>query len=293
MLVLVAGSSGLIGNAVVADLRDAGHEVRRLVRRPAEADDEREWDPPGDVVAADALTGVDAVVNLCGSAIRGRWNAKDKRTVRDSRIHATHVLSKAMAAEGVPLLLNASSVSYYGNTGDVAVDESAGSGDGFLARMVIDWEGATAPAREAGVRVVTMRTGLVLSRDGGLLSQLRPMVRLGLGGKLGDGRQYVSWISVADVVAAIRFLLTDRGLSGPVNLCAPDPVTNAEFTRALGRALRRPVFMTMPKPVVRMAFGDAADELALNSLRVVPTALLDAGFRFRHREFAAALADVL
>jgi uncharacterized protein (TIGR01777 family) len=293
MLILVAGSSGLIGSAVVSDLREAGHEVRRLVRRAPAAADEREWDPSSGALDPAALDGVHAVVNLCGASVQGRWTEEHKRRIRDSRIQPARVLAEAVAEHGVPTLLNASSLSYYGNTGDVAVDETAGDGEGFLARMVVDWEAATEPARAAGARVVLMRTGLVLSPDGGLLSQLRPLVRLGLGGRLGDGGQYVAWISVADEIAAIRFLLEKPDVAGPVNLCAPDPVTNAEFTRELGRALNRPVFLSVPRPLVRFAFGEAAEELALISLRAVPKALTEAGFRFQHTDFGAALREAV
>jgi len=293
MLILIAGSTGLIGSAVVSELRGAGHEVRRLVRREPVADDEREWDPPSGKIADGAFEGVGAVVNLCGASVQGRWTPAHKRRIRDSRIAPAGVLAAAVAEHGVPTLLNASSLSFYGDTGTDVVDEDSGEGRGFLAEMVIDWEAATAVARDSGTRVVLLRTGLVLSPDAGLLSQLKPMIRLGLGGRLGDGEQYVAWISVPDEVAAIRFLVENPEVSGPVNLCAPEPVTNDEFTRALGRALNRPVLLSVPKSVVRFALGEAADELALISLRVVPTVLRDAGFEFRHADFAAAVAEVL
>ena len=278
---------------MVSELRGAGHEVRRLVRREPVADDEREWDPPSGRIASGAFDGVGAVVNLCGASVQGRWSPAHKRRIRDSRIAPAGVLAAAVVEHGVPVLLNASSLSYYGDTGAEAVDEDSTEGEGFLAEMVIDWEAATAVASGAGARVVLLRTGLVLSPDGGLLSQLKPLVRLGLGGRLGDGEQFVAWISVPDEVAAIRFLLENPDVSGPVNLCAPEPVTNDEFTRALGRALNRPVLLSVPKSVVRFALGEAADELALISLRVVPGVLRDAGFEFRHVDFSTALAEVL
>ncbi|WP_436758341.1 TIGR01777 family oxidoreductase [Streptosporangium sp. V21-05] len=294
MLIVVAGSTGLIGRTVVSELREAGHEVRRLVRRDPVAEDEHEWDPSSGTIAREAFDdGVDAVVNLCGASFQGRWNAARKRYIRASRIEPARTLAEAVAKHGVPTLLNASSLSFYGNTGDVVTDETAGEGPGFLAEMVVDWEAATAVARDAGSRVVLLRTGLVLSPDGGLLSLLRPPIQFGLGGRLGDGRQYVAWISLPDEIAAIRFLLDNPDVSGPVNLCAPEPVTNDEFTRALGRALRRPVLLPVPKAVVRAVLGEAADELALISLRVVPRVLCDAGFTFRHADFGTALADVL
>ncbi|GAA3413561.1 TIGR01777 family oxidoreductase [Streptosporangium vulgare] len=291
MLIVVAGSTGLIGRTVVSELREAGHEVRRLVRRGPAAEDEHEWDPSSGTIAREAFDdGVDAVINLCGASFQGRWNAARKRYIRASRIEPARTLAEAVAKHGVPTLLNASSLSFYGDTGDVVTDETAGEGPGFLAEMVVDWEAATTVARDAGSRVVLLRTGLVLSPDGGLL---RPPIQFGLGGRLGDGRQYVAWISLPDEIAAIRFLLDNPDVSGPVNLCAPEPVTNDEFTKALGRALRRPVLLPVPKAVVRAVLGEAADELALISLRVVPRVLRDAGFTFRHADFGTALADVL
>ncbi|MEU8205187.1 TIGR01777 family oxidoreductase [Streptosporangium sp. NPDC049046] len=293
MLIVVAGSTGLIGRAIVSELREAGHKVRRLVRREPAAQDEHRWDPPSGTIPRDAFDGVDAVINLCGSSVQGRWNAERKRRIRASRIEPARTLAEAVAEYGIPTLLNASSLSFYGNTGDDVADETSGLGRGFLAEMVVDWEAATTVARDAGSRVVLLRTGLVLSSDGGLLSLLRPPIRLGVGGRLGDGRQYVAWISLPDEVAAIRFLLENPDISGPVNLCAPEPVTNGEFTKALGRALHRPVYLPVPKAVVRAVLGESADELALISLRAVPRVLCEAGFTFRHVDFDAALADVL
>ncbi|TDD17250.1 TIGR01777 family oxidoreductase [Nonomuraea diastatica] len=293
MLTLVAGSSGLIGRALVPELRAAGHDVRRLVRREPAADDEIGWDPPSGSIASGAFDGVDAVINLCGAPVQGKWTAEQKQRMRDSRIEPARTLAEAVAEHGVPTLINASSVSFYGNVGDTAADESSGPGGGFLAQMVIDWETATKAAQDAGGRVALLRTGLVLTPDTGLIGVLRPMVRLGLGGRFGDGRQYIAWISVDDEVAAMRFVLEHPDLSGPINLCAPEPVTNAAFTRTVGRALGRPAFLPMPKAVVRFALGEAADELALNSLRVVPQVLNDAGFTFRHTELDHALADIL
>ncbi|MGN9840962.1 TIGR01777 family oxidoreductase [Nonomuraea sp. H19] len=293
MLIVVAGSSGLIGRALVTELREAGHEVRKLVRRAPAADDELDWDPTSGSIASGTFDGVDAVINLCGAPVQGKWTTELKRRMRDSRIEPARTLAGAVAEQGVPVLLCASSVSFYGNTGAAVADETSGSGAGFLAQMVIDWEAATKAAQDAGSRVALLRTGLVLTPDTGLIGVLRPMIRLGVGGRFGDGRQYIAWISMADEVAAIRYVLENPGLSGPVNLCAPEPVTNAEFTKAVGRALGRPAFLSMPKAVVRFALGEAADELALISLRVVPQVLSDAGFKFRHTELDDALADIL
>ncbi|NRQ40085.1 TIGR01777 family protein [Nonomuraea sp. NN258] len=293
MLIVVAGSTGLIGRALVSELRAAGHKVRRLVRREPAAEDEYFWDPPSGIMAEDVFDGVEAVVNLCGSSVQGRWNAARKRQIRDSRIEPARLLAGAVAKYGVPTLLNASSVSFYGDTGDAPADEDSGRGEGFLAQMVVDWEAATSAASDAGSRVALLRTGLVLAPDCGLLSTLRPMVRFGLGGRLGDGGQYVAWISLTDQVAAIRFLLDHGEVGGPVNLVAPGPVTNAELTEALGRAMDRRVVLTVPEPVVRLVLGESADELALISLRITPRVLGESGYAFRHTDFAAALAEAL
>lgn len=293
MKVLVAGSSGFIGSALVAELAEAGHEVRRLVRREPRSADEFAWDPPAATISDGALEDVDAVVNLCGSPLAGRWSAAHKQAIRDSRIEPTEVLAEAVAEHGVPALLNASGVGFYGNTGDVAVDEAAGEGGGFLAELCADWETATHPAKKAGARVVLLRTGLVLSGSGGLLKALKPLFWLALGGKLGDGRQYMPWITLQDEVAAIRFLVENGEVSGPVNLCAPSPVHNTEFTRALGRRLGRPAPWFVPKTALRIALGDAADELALVSQHALPKVLTRSGYTFQHTDLDAALADVV
>lgn len=293
MRIVIAGSTGFIGSALVPELREHGHEVRRLVRRAPRADDEFRWDPPAGSISSDALDGADAVVNLCGSSLQGRWSDARKQKMRDSRIEPTEVLAEAVAERGIPALLNSSGIGFYGNTGDVAVDETAGEGAGFLAELVADWEAATAPAREAGARVVLLRNGPVLSPEGGLLRLVKPIFKLGLGGKLGDGRQWLPWISMPDEVAAIRFLIANPGVSGPVNMCAPHPVTNAAYTKSLAKALGRPSFAFVPKAALKIAFGEAADETALVSQRAFPHVLRDAGFRFRHTDIDAALADVL
>lgn len=280
MRIVVAGASGLIGMALSAGLRSAGHEVTKLVRRRPTAVDQREWDPPAGRLDGDVLDGADAVVNLCGAAIAGRrWSHSRKQELLNSRVEPTEVLAAAVAEHGVPVLVNASAVGYYGDGGDAVLDESAPRGHGFLAGLCEDWEAATERAARGGARVVRLRTGHVLSRRGGLLGMLRPVFSLMLGGRLGDGRQYMPWINVADQVAAIRFAIETPGLSGPVNACAPNPVTNREFTRALGRALGRPTPWFVPAPAIRLAVGDGEGEL-LFSQRTVPTALLDAGFVF-------------
>jgi uncharacterized protein (TIGR01777 family) len=292
--VAVTGASGLIGSALVRALRAEGRTVVRLVRRHATAADEARWDPFGEVEAG-ALEGVDAVVHLAGAGLGDRrWSEAYKRQIRDSRIEGTRTLARALAAldRRPAVLVSASAVGYYGDTGDREVDETGPRGRGFLAELCRDWEAAARPAAEAGIRVVHPRSGLVLSREGGLLGKVLPLFRLGLGGRIGDGRQWMSWTSLADEVAALRFLI-DGDLDGPVDLTAPGPVTNAAFTAALGRALGRPAWFTVPPFALRLLLGEFADEAALVSQRVVPARLAGAGFEFGHPGIDAALGDIL
>ncbi len=288
--VAIAGSSGLIGSALVAALRTADHRVLRIVRRAPAGRDELQWDPDtGDFDPA-ALDGVDAVVNLCGVGVGDkRWSGSFKQSLRDSRIDPTEVISAAVADAGVPVLINASAVGYYGDTRDRIVDESAPAGKGFLARLCVDWEAATLPARESGARVVLARTGLVLSPGGGVLGRLRPLFALGLGGRLGGGRQYMPWISLEDQVRALLFAINDTRLSGPVNFTGPAPVTNAEFTAALGRALGRPAPWLVPGIALKSLVGEFAEEGLLGGQRAIPAALERAGFTFHHNTIGEAL----
>ncbi len=247
LLIAIAGSSGVIGSALVAALRTADHRVLRIVRRAPAGADELQWNPDSGDFDPDVLEDVDAVVNLCGAGVGDkRWSGSFKQTLRDSRIDPTEVISDAVVAAGVPVLINASAVGYYGDSGSRIIDESAPPGTGFLAQLCVDWEAATQPARDAGVRVVLARTGLVLSPVGGVLSRLRPLFGLGLGGRLADGRQYMPWISLEDEIRALLFALNTPELSGPVNFTGPAPVTNSEFTTALGRALTRPAPGVVP-----------------------------------------------
>ncbi|MGH3562231.1 MAG: TIGR01777 family oxidoreductase, partial [Mycobacterium sp.] len=240
-VVAIAGSSGLIGSALVSALRVADYRVLRIVRRAPVNGGELRWDPELGEFDAGALSGVDAVVNLCGINLgRRRWSGAFKQNLRDSRITPTEVLSAAIADAGVSVLVNASAVGYYGHTGARTVDETGPTGTGFLAQLCRDWEAATEPAQQAGTRVVLARSGIVLARTGGALGRLRVLFSLGLGARIGNGRQYLSWISLEDEVRALQFAISHTGLSGPVNLTGPAPVTNAEFTTALGRAVNRP-----------------------------------------------------
>jgi uncharacterized protein len=295
MRVAIAGSSGLIGTALVSLLRQAGHEVLRLVRRRPAAPDERDWDPSAATMDADTLDGIDAVVNLCGSPLAtGRWSGERKQAIRDSRIGPTEVLAAAVAEHQVAVLINASGVNYYGDTGDCEVDEYAPSGSGFLAEVCRDWEAATAAAERAGARVVFVRTAPVISPSGGLIGQLKPLFTLGLGGRLGSGRQYMTWISLDDEVGAIRFVLEHEAISGPVNLTGPVPVTNAEFTKAMGAALHRPTPLVVPGFALRLARGaELVDEMVLTGPRAVPGVLREHGYPFQHPTLPAALAAAL
>ncbi|MFE7745180.1 TIGR01777 family oxidoreductase [Nocardia sp. NPDC057455] len=292
MKVVIAGSSGLIGTALVAALRRDGHEVARLVRRKAAAPDEFAWNPARAHLDERALRGADAVVNLCGASVgRRRWTGSFKQELRDSRITPTDVLAGAVVAAGVPVLLNASGVHYYGgDTGDRVVDESSPAGSSFLATLCRDWEMATEPAATAGTRTVLLRSAAVLSRAGGLLGMLHPLYALGLGGRLGNGRQYMPWISMADEIGALVFALTHDTVSGPINVVGPAPVTNAEFSRALGRALHRPTPLVVPAFALSALVGEMAQEAILRGPRAIPTALEEAGYQFHHPTIGAALA---
>lgn len=290
MRVVIAGSSGLIGTSLVAALRGAEHEVLRLVRRRPGAPDERGWDPPAGRIDAGALDGVDAVVNLCGAGIADkRWSDARKQVLLDSRTVPTEVLAAAVAEHGVPVLVNAGAIGYYGDTGDEVVDESSPSGTGFLADLCRQWEAATAAADEHA-RVVRLRTGLVISPSGGLFGKIKPLFSFFLGGRLGNGRQYMPWISLDDAVSAIRFAVERDDIAGPVNVTAPSPVTNAEFTRTIGHALHRPTPWVAPAFALKAVLGDIAEEGLLSGQRAVPRVLEQHGFQFLHPALGAAVA---
>ncbi|MEV5156952.1 TIGR01777 family oxidoreductase [Streptomyces sp. NPDC053728] len=280
--IAVTGSTGLIGSALVRSLRADGHEVVRLVRRPAATGDEVEWDPARQYVDVAGLVGCDAVVHLAGAGVGDhRWTEEYKREIRDSRVLGTAAVAEAVASLDTPpkVLLSGSAIGFYGDTGDRAVDEGAPPGEGFLPSVCVEWEEATAPAEEAGVRTVHARTGLVVSRRGGAWGRLFPLFKAGLGGRMGNGRQYWSFIALHDHIAALRHILDAETLSGPVNLTSPSPVTNGEVTAAMGRVLHRPTLFTAPAPALRLALGDFAGDV-LGSQRVLPGQLLDSGFAF-------------
>ncbi|BBZ76512.1 epimerase family protein [Mycolicibacterium anyangense] len=287
----IAGSSGLIGSALVSALRAADNRVIRIVRRAPANGDELHWNPDSGEFDPAGLEGVDAVVNLCGVGVGDkRWSGSFKQTLRDSRIAPTEVISAAVVDAGVPVLVNASAVGYYGDTHGHVVDETAPAGTGFLAQLCVDWEAATLPAEDAGVRVVLARTGLVLSPGGGVLGRLRPLFSLGLGGRLGGGRQYMPWISLEDEIRALLFAINSEDVAGPVNFTGPAPVTNSEFTAALGRALNRPTPWLVPGVALRTLLGEFADEGLLGGQRAIPAVLERAGFVFHHNTIGEALA---
>ncbi|GAA0646689.1 TIGR01777 family oxidoreductase [Streptomyces thermocarboxydovorans] len=295
--IAVAGGSGLIGSALVRSLTADGHRVVRLVRGAPRGADEVRWDPERGTVDADGLAGCAAVVNLAGAGVGDRrWTPEYKARIRTSRVRGTAALAEAVA--GLPeevrprVFVNGSAIGYYGETGDRIVDESAPPGEGFLPQVCVEWEGATAPAQEAGVRTVFARTGLVVARGGGAWGRLFPLFRAGLGGRLGSGGQYWSFIALHDEVAALRHLLDQEDLSGPFNLTAPEPLTNREITEAMARVLRRPAVFTVPAPVLRAVLGEMAGDV-LGSARVMPKRLLESGFRFAFPDIEGAIRAAL
>jgi uncharacterized protein (TIGR01777 family) len=294
--IVVSGASGLIGRALVPALEGAGHRVRRLVRRPAAGDHEVTWDPAAGTIDVAGLAGVDASVHLAGEGIaERRWTAAQKAHIRESRTRGTATLAAALAslAPRPSVLLSGSAVGYYGDTGEASVTEETGPGRGFLADVVSAWEGATAPAADAGIRTVHLRSGVVLSADGGAMAKVLPLYRLGLGGPIGRGREWWPWIALDDEVGAIVHLLT-ADVEGPVNLTAPNPVRTGEYAKALGRALHRPAVLPVPRIGPRLLLGrELAEALLGQSQRVLPARLLASGYEFRLPDLEGALQVLL
>ena len=297
MKILVSGSTGLIGKALVSSLTGAGHEVIRLVRsQPGPGGRDVQWDPSTGRLDSSRLEGLDGAVHLAGESIaQGRWTAEKKARIRNSRVKGTQFLAEALAqrARRPRTLICSSAIGYYGDRGAEIVREESSPGSGFLPEVCREWEAAAKPAADRGIRVVNLRTGLVLSSNGGALPRMLTPFKLGIGGKLGTGRQYMSWISIDDMVGIIHHALESDNLHGPVNAVSPHPVTNLEFTRTLGRVLSRPTLFPVPAFAVRLMFGEMGQGLLLGSTRVEPARLAASGYRFRYPELEGALRHVL
>ncbi|MEU6398055.1 TIGR01777 family oxidoreductase [Streptomyces cinnamoneus] len=295
MRIAVTGATGLIGSALVRSLRADGHEVVRFVRREPAGADEARWDPERGHVDRAALAGCGAVVHLAGAGIGDhRWTAEYKRKIRDSRVLGTAALANALAGLDAPpgVLVSGSAVGYYGDTGDRVVDEDAPAGHGFLPSVCLEWEAAAAPAQEAGIRTAFARTGLVVAKEGGAWGRMFPLFRAGVGGRLGDGRQYWPFISLHDEVAALRHIIDTPALSGPVNLTAPEPLTNRQVTAAMARVLRRPAVLPVPAVALRVVLGEFSEDV-LGGQRARPARLLGSGFVFRDPGIEQAIRAAL
>jgi uncharacterized protein len=297
MKILVSGSHGLVGKALISSLTTEGNEVLRLVRRERQVGSpEVEWDPKRGSIDSQHLEGLEVVVHLAGESIaEGRWDEDKKQRIRDSRVQGTRLLSESLAKLAHPpaTFLCASAIGYYGNRGDEILTEASAQGNDFLAGVCAEWENATRPAAEKGIRVANLRFGIILSADGGALAKMLTPFRMGIGGRVGSGKQWMSWIALDDVVVATKFALQNDVLSGPVNIVAPHPVTNAKFTKDLGAALSRPTLFPVPAFGARLAFGEMADALLLSSQRVDPMRLRETGFDFKYPDLKSALRRAL
>ena len=296
MKILISGSHGLVGKALIDALEADGHEIYRLVRHAPDSKKEIEWSPERYSIAISMIEGFDAVYHLAGESIAsGRWNEEKKRKIRESRTKGTKLLADALANLHRPpkTLISASAIGYYGNRGDEVLTEASAPGNDFLAGVCVEWENATEHATTMGIRVVNTRFGIILDREGGALAKMLTPFRMGIGGRIGDGKQWMSWILLADVVGALQLALKDETVSGPVNFVAPNPVTNAEFTTTLGRVLSRPTFFPIPEFGARLAFGEMADALLLSSQRVQPQVLQDRGYQYEHADLTGALRHAL
>jgi uncharacterized protein (TIGR01777 family) len=290
--VAVTGASGLVGSSLCAFLVSGGHELWRLVRGEPAADREIPWDPLRGALEAEALEGLDALIHLAGENVAaGRWTPERKRAIRESRVKGTRLLAETLAGLERPprVLVSASAIGYYGDRGDESLEESSSRGEGFLAEVAREWEEATGAAARAGIRVVQLRIGVVLAAEGGALKRMLLPFRLGLGGPLGRGKQWMSWIALDDLIGTVHHALLDESLYGPVNAVSPNPVTNAAFTRELGRALRRPAFLPVPPFLLRLALGEMGEALLLSSARVLPRRLQEADFSFLTPDLPSAL----
>jgi uncharacterized protein (TIGR01777 family) len=296
MRILIGGSHGLVGTALIRSLEAASHEVFKLVRYAPRSKTEIEWSPDRYSIALARIEGFDAVVNLAGESIaEGRWTDEKKRRIRESRVKGTKLLGDALANLTSPpkTFICASAVGYYGNRGDEILTETSAPGDDFLAQVCVEWEQAAALATEKGIRVVNARFGVILDGNGGALKKMLPPFRMGVGGKIGSGKQWMSWIALSDVIGALNFAMATESLRGPVNFVAPNPVTNAEFTKTLGKVLSRPTFFPIPAFAVHLLFGEMGEALLLGSQRVTPEHLKSNGFHFQYSKLENALRHVL
>lgn len=296
MKILIGGSHGLVGTALIKSLETEGHEIFRLVRHAPTSKTEVEWSPDRYSIALARIEGFDAVVNLAGESIaEGRWTDEKKRRIRESRVKGTKLLGDALANLTVrpKTFVCASAIGYYGNRGDELLTETSAPGDEFLAKVCAEWEGATALATEKGIRVVNARFGVILDTNGGALKKMLPPFRMGVGGKVGSGKQWMSWIALDDVVGGIQFALANDSIKGPVNFVAPVPVTNAEFTKTLGKVLSRPTVLPIPAFAIKLLFGEMGEALLLGGQRVAPERLIEAGYAFQYSVLDSALHHVL
>ena len=296
MRILISGSHGLVGKALIESLQIDGHEIFRLVRHAPREESEVEWSPDRYSIALARLEGFDAAVHLAGESIaEGRWTDEKKKRILESRTRGTQLLSDALANLASPprVLISASAIGYYGNRGNEVLTEASSPGNDFLSGVCVEWEKATSLALEKGIRTVNARFGIILAKEGGALAQMLPPFRMCVGGRIGSGKQWMSWIALDDVVEGIKFALANDLIRGPVNFVAPNPVTNAEFTKTLGRALSRPTIFPIPAFGVRLVFGEMADALLLSSQRVEPERLKTSDYPFKYVQLEAALSHVL
>ncbi len=296
MRILVSGSHGLVGKALISALSRDGNEIVSLVRKTSTGKGEIEWHPNKGTLDPKQLEGFDAVVHLAGESIAsGRWTDEKKQRIRESRVQGTTLLSKALSSLSRPpaTFVAASAIGYYGNRGDELLSEASLPGNDFLSEVCVAWEKSTGPAETKGIRTVHTRFGVILAVNGGALEKMLTPFRLGVGGKVGDGKQWMSWIAIDDVVGGLQFVLNNQDIHGPVNFTAPNPVKNEDFTDALGKTLSRPTIFPVPAFAARLAFGEMADALLLSSARVEPAKLREAGYQFKYSELKPALLHIL
>jgi len=296
MKILITGSHGLVGKALISELTKGGHEIFSLVRHASGGASEIEWHPNQGSIDSERVSSFDVVVHLAGESIAsGRWTDEKKRKIRESRVMGTTLLSQSLARSAKPpaVFISASAIGYYGNRGDELLDEKSAPGNDFLAEVCVAWERATGEAEARGVRTVHARFGIILDQEGGALAKMLTPFRMGVGGRIGDGKQWMSWIALGDVIQGLKLVIEHNSITGPVNFVAPNPVTNSEFTKSLGEAVSRPTLFPIPSFAARLAFGEMADALLLSSAKVEPKRLQESGYRFEFENLQPALAAIL